>query len=284
MGLFRFGPLGRLMPVELPTDGFDDTLEELAAIHQALSGVRTKDVFGHKRSFSIPLEGLSARAASWFEMAARGALGQPLYLRDEYRENLLGAAVSSTLSAWSPYVVFAPTNGTAVPVAAPLGVLPVASPDQPSQAPAKALTWTSTAAGVLVCQPTTYTPVVPGETVCLSAYVPSGAPTLELVPFAKDTLAAGAPIVGTVTIAGAPPRRYVTYAVPADGSVVAVRPQVRVAGAGAVTLLALQLDRRATPGPWVLGSGVPKVIVSAMPTHRRRVGGYSDGSISLLEA
>ena len=284
MGVFRFGPLGRMLAVDLPTDGFDDTLDELAAVHQALSGVRTKDVFGHKRSFSVPLEGLSARAASWFEMAARGALGQPLYFLDEYRVNRLGAAVSSTLSAWSPYVVFSPTNGAAVAVTAATEALPVAAPDQPSQAPAKAVTWTTTAAGVLVAQPTSYTPVIPGETVCFSAYVPAGAPTLELVPFAKGTLAAGAPIVGTVTVAGAPARKYVTYAVPADGSVVAVRPQVRVAGAGAVTLLALQLERGATPSAWVLGSGVPKVLVTANPSHRRRVGGYSDGSITLQEA
>lgn len=284
MGLFRFGPLGRMLAVDLPTDGFDDPLDELAAVHQSLSGVRTKDVFGYKRSFTVPLEGLSARAASWFEMAARGALGQPLYFLDEFRVNRLGAAVSSTLSAWSPYVTLAPGNGTVVAVAAPVEMLAVPAPDLLSLAPAKAASWTTTAAGVLVCQPTTYTPVLPGEDVCLSAYVPSGAPTLELVPFAKGTLLPGAPIVGTVEIAGAPPRRYVTYSVPADGSVVAVRPQLRVAGAGTVVVLGMQLERGSTPSAWVLGSGVPKVLVTAMPTHRRRVGGYSDGSITLQEA
>lgn len=282
MGIYRFGPLGRLLAVDLPTDGFDDTQDELGVIHQALSGVRTKDVFGYKRSFTIPLEGLSARALSWFEMAFRGSLGAPLYLLDEYRVNRLGAACSTTGSAWSPYVTFSPGNGAYALAAATVETLPAT--EGASLAPAKALAWTATAAGVLVCQPTTYTPVVPGETICLSAYVPAGTPTLELVPFAKGTLAAGAPIAGTVVVAGAPPRRYVTYAVPADGSVVAVRPQVRVAAAGVATLLGLQLERGAVPSAWVQGSGVPKVIVAAMPTHRRRVGGYSDGSIQLQEA
>lgn len=284
MGVYRFGPLGRLLSVDLPTDGFDDTLDELGAVHTSLSGVRTKDVFGHKRSFAIALEGLTARALSWFEMAFRGALGAPLYLLDEARVNRLGAACSSTLSAWSPYVMFTPANGAVVAVASTVELLPVPAPNAPSLAPAKALQWMATAAGALVCQPGTYTPVVPGESVTFSAYVPSGAVTLELVPFAKTTLAAGAPIVGTVTVAGAPARKYVTYAVPGDGSIVAVRPQIRVAGAGVVTVLGLQLERGATPSAWVQGSGVPKVIVLTLPSHRRRVGGYTDGSITLQEA
>jgi hypothetical protein len=283
VGVYYFGPLGRLLPMDLPLDGFDDTLEEVSAVHQSLSGVGTKDVFGHKRKFTIPLEGLAPRALSWFEMAYRGALGQPLYLMDEARVNRLGAAVSSTLSAWSPYVVLAPSTGAAVASAATVEKLPAVSPDLLSLAPAMAVTWTTTAGGVLVCQPKTYTPVLPGETVCFSSFVTSGTPTLELVPFAKGTLAAGAAITGTVTVAGAPPRRYVSYTVPVDGSVVAVRPQVRVAAAGTAVLLGMQLERRATPSPWVIGSGVPKVMVTAMPTHRRRVGGYQDGSITLQE-
>jgi hypothetical protein len=281
MGVYRFGPLGRMLSIELPSDGFDDTLDELGAVHQALSGLRTKDVFGHKRTFVIPLEGLAPSVVSWFEMAFRGSLGAPLYLLDEYRVNRLSGACSSTLSAWSPYTAFTASVGTFTATTTAVEFLP--APGGPSLAPAKALTWVATAAGLLTCQPTTYTPVKAGEVVTFSAYVPSGTVTLELVPFAKTTLTAGAPVTGTVSVAGTPLRRYVTYIVPSDGSVVAVRPQVRIAAAGTAVLLALQLEQGAVPSQWVQGSGVPKVLVGALSSHRRRVGGYLDGSAQLME-
>src|ERR1044072_6592799 len=112
MARFRFGPLGRLMVVDVPRGGYDVPVEEIGAMHESLTGSHTKDVFGYKMSVKIDLEGLDARALSWFEMAYRGGLGPTLYFVDEERTNRLGAAVASALSAWSDTDPFSNLNGT----------------------------------------------------------------------------------------------------------------------------------------------------------------------------
>jgi hypothetical protein len=284
MGRFRFGPLGRLMVIDTPRDGFDVPVEEIGSTHESLNGTRTKDVFGHKMSAKIKLEGLTPRALSWFELAYRGALGQPLYFVDEQRTNRLGAAVGSALSAWAETDPFSNVNGTRTTIANPNWLLPGTDPDSgavQTPAPISAQQWVSTATGLVRCGP--MIPVQPGEHLVFSLYVLSGTPTLEFTPYDAAGVALAQAGGGATVVAGAVERRYVTYVVPSSG-VAAIQPEVRHLAAQTSAWTALQLEAGDTPTPWVMGMGCPQVLVDEFPTERRYVGNHMNGAISLVEA
>lgn len=279
-GVFYVGPLGRLLSLQVPIGGYDNPVTEFGALHEALSGAHTKDVFGYKRSFTIPLDALEPRAWSWFEMMYRQALTPPYYLLDPRRRNRLGAAVSTTLSAWTNKTgIFTPSSGTAVAGAATATLLP--SPGYSTPAPSSALVWTPTAAGTLLGE-NAPVPCLPGEMLCFSAYTQAGAPTLEIVPY-NAALAPQTPATGTTVVSGTPNRSYVTYAVPSNGSIVAVRPQLRAAAAGTFTTLSWQLSDSSVPEPWVMGDGVIKFLVDQMPSHAEYLNRYTSGSLVLQE-
>jgi hypothetical protein len=121
-------------------------------------------------------------------------------------------------------------------------------------------------------------PVIPGEQLCFSAYVTAGAPTLEIVPY-NTSLVAQPVQAGTSDVAGTVDRKYVVYDVPANGSIVAVRPQLRASAAGTYITLAWQLSDTALPEPWVMGDGVPRFLVDQMPSHAEYLNRYTSGSI-----
>jgi hypothetical protein len=272
------GPMGRLVSLQVPLGGFDSPVNELGALHVPLSGLVTKDVFGYKRTYTIPLDLLEPRAWSWFEMMFRQAVPPPYYLLDPRRRNRLGAAVSTTLSSYTTKTVFTPSSGTAVALAATATLLPAGTLN--TQAPGFSVLWSPTAAGTLVGEVNPI-PVVPGEQVCFSAYVVAGAPTLEIVPY-NAALAPQTPITGTVDVPGSPDRKYVLYTVPSSG-VVAVKPQLRASAAGTYTTLAWQLSDASAPEPWVMGDGVPRVLVDQMPSHAEYLNRYTSGSLVLQE-
>jgi hypothetical protein len=286
MGRFRFGPLGRLMVVDTPQDGFDDPTEEIGAISQSLNGTRTKDVFGYRAAYKIKLDGLTPRALSWFAMAYRGALGSPLYFLDEQRINRMTAAASSTLSAKGESDPFTHTNGTHTTVANTSLLLPgtedgaaVSTPG-----PALALQWASTGTQrILRCGPAI--PVQLGEHVVFSFYrltssLDSQTPQGEFTPY--DTAGVALPQSGVQgSIAGAPNRHYVRYTVPAG--VASVQPCIRHGLAHTSSFVGLQFEEGDDPTPWVIGGGGLQVLVDDMPTTRRWLGNHKDLSISLLE-
>jgi hypothetical protein len=285
MGRYRFGPLGRLMVVDVPEGGFSDPVEEIGAVHESLNGTRTKDVLGRKATYKIDLEGLEPRALSWFEMAYHGALGAPLYFVDEQRINRLDAHISSAGSVWAEHdpiieVAGTPDRSTVDNTALLLpGVQDGVAVSTPGPISAQEYE-TTTGTGLLRFGPPI--PVQPGERMVFSMYVLAGTPTVEYTPYDAD-LVPLAQSGGTVTIAGPPERRYVVYTVPASG-VAAIQPCLRHAGIQSSTWTALQLE--ATPGaptPWVLGTGVARVLVESLPGTRRRIGNHVDREITLLE-
>lgn len=281
---YYFGPLGRLMRMDV-REQFENTIEELGAVHTALSGRRTKDVFGHKRSMSIPLSGLTADALSWFEACFLGVVEGPHYLFDPRHRNRLTAAASGMALPQSG--VWTPSSGTVTRVAAAATLLTCVTPDGTVNAPAPsyAASWNPSVAATLLGDAVPLIPVLPGEPLVFSVYVVSGNPTLELVPY-NATLVAQPAITGTVTLATSPQRRYVPYTVPSSG-VVAVRARLRVAGAGTVVTEAWQVSTPqldGTPDPWVLGTGVPRVIQAELPERSDFPGALVSSTLSLLEA
>ena len=283
------GPIGRLMTIDVPSSGYTHDFVEYGSEHIPLSGLRTKDVFSRRHEFGIDTDGLTPRALSWFRMLYTEAIPGPLYLRESTEKNLLRARTSSTTSTifmlpgstdWS-----APGAGdTVTSVAATNLLLPAqVAGEELSPAPAKAVSWFANNANRLMTD-TAVIPVLPGEKLCFSAYVQSGTPTLEIVPY-NASLVAQAPITGTTTIAGTPPRRYVSYTVPTNGTIVAVQVQVRQATSGTAVTQAWQLESGTlTPTAWVLGLGVPKVLMLESAAGKRHaVGPYTDGSYTFKE-
>jgi hypothetical protein len=277
------GPLGRLMQIQMPSGGFSSHLMENGSNHTPLSGRRTKDIFSRRFEYDISLDGLSPGVLSWLELLYTDAITGPFYLLDSSRVNRLRARISSTGTAPISHNVnsldWTISSGVVTFPAATVVLLPAAT-GHLSPGPSKAAQWVPTAAGTLL--DTAQIPVIPGETITFSCYAQAGAPTLEIVPLSAS-LVAGAPITGTVVVGGTPPRRYVTYTVPTNGSVVAVQVQLRASAAGTYTTTAWQLEANATPGDWALGTGVPKVLFDDMTGDRQSVGTYTASELSLLE-
>lgn len=281
MGRFRFGPLGRMMMVDSPERGFSVDPGEVGVERQTIDGTRTKDVFGYKQEFKVDVDGLDARALSWFEMAYRGALGPTLYMLDEQRINRMSAAASSARSAWSYDDPFASTSGVETVVANTELLLPgvLDGTNVETPGPNSAWQWVTTIGAT--CQIGDIIPTQEGEHLVFSAYVlDAGTPELEFTPFAADLTQL--PQVGATTVvASSPPRRYATYVVPAG--VAAVRPLLRHPGAQTSTVTALQLEEGDTPTPWVMGVGTPRVMIRSAPMDRRRLGNYMDSKFTIVE-
>lgn len=277
------GPLGRLVKMDVPSGGFQASIVEYGAEHVPLSGRRTKDIFSRRREYQIKTDGLAPRALSWLEMIYTGAIAGPHYLLESTRKNRLRTRISTTASV--PLALNAVGGldwigpGTVAITPATALMLPNAGVSTP--APSKALAWTSTGASQTLAD-SALTPVLPGETVCFSAYVQAGSPGLEIVPY-NAALAAQAPVTGTVIVAGSPPRRYVTYTAPSDGSIVAVAPQLRAPAIGTFTTLAWQLEPASEPTDWELGAGSPQVMLSSATGQRHAVGPYTDVTYDLKE-
>jgi hypothetical protein len=283
------GPVGRLMAIDVPSAGYTHDFVEYGSEHIPLSGQRTKDVFSRRHEFAIDTDGLTPRALSWFRMLYTEAITGPLYLRESSEKNLLRGRISSTTSTifmlpgstdWS-----APGAGdTVTSVAATNLLLPSATPgEELSPGPSKAVSWFANNANRLMTD-TAVIPVLPGEKLCFSAYAQSGTPTLEIVPY-NAALVAQAPVTGTVVVAGTPPRRYVPYTVPTNGTIVAVQVQLRQATSGTAVTHGWQLESGVlVPTSWVLGLGVPKVMmVESAAGSRQAVGPYTNGTFSFKE-
>jgi hypothetical protein len=274
-----------MITIDTPPGGFNEEPIEVGATHMSLNGTSTKDVFGYKRRWSIPLAGLAPTALSWFELCYRNSTG-PAYFLDEQRINRLSVAASSTLSAWAQTDAFSASQGPGVVSTTTAGVparLSCTTGTEVLQtlAPLSALHWTPTVAGTIRAGDA-LVPVGLGEKVCFSIYLLSGACTIELVPFGP-TLVAGAPLIGGVTLAENKPRRYLTVTIPSDGSVVAVKPQLRVLAAGAVDTIGWQVEAAELPSPWVLGSPAAHVLVALGTLGRRHYGNNIDSALSLSE-
>lgn len=292
MDRIYLGPIGQMVAIEVPSGGYKHDFVEYGSEHVPLSGLRTKDVLTIRHEFQIDTDGLTPRALAWLRMLYAEAVPGPLYLRESSEKNLLRIRISTTTGA--PVVLpfsldwTAPGAGDVLTsVVATAKLLPSSIPGQElTPAPARAVSWVA-AGSNRVQTDTAITPVQPGEQLCFSVYVQSGSsPTLELVPY-NAALVAQPPVTGggTTTVAGAPPRRYMTYTVPSDGSVVAVAAQLRLAAAGTTVTHAWQLESgRATPSAWELGIGVPKVMFTGnMEGSRHGVGSYTSGSYAFKE-
>jgi hypothetical protein len=276
------GPLGRMMAIQIPSGGFSAYLVENGVSHSPLSGRVTKDIFSRRRTFDIALDGLTPRALSWFEMLYTDAISGPFYLIDSSRINRLRARIASSGTAPISHNAldtdWTASSGALTYPAAAVVLLPCGAHFSPG--PSTAVQWVPTAAGTLI--DTGIVPVLPGEQVTFSVYAQAGTPSLEIVPL-NAALVAGAPITGTSVVAGTPPRRYVTYTVPTNGSVVAVQVQLRATAAGTYTTLAWQLEVGSSPGDWVLGTGVPRVLFDDETADRQAVGTYTGSEIILKE-
>jgi hypothetical protein len=284
MEVIYLGPMGRLMKIDMPSGGYEANLVEYGGEHVPLSGRRTKDVFSRRMEFKVATDGLTPMVLSWFEMLYTGAVTGPLYLLESSRVNKLRARISSTgsaplaLNALSTDWTFAGTSLTQV--AATTLLLPAGS--QLTPGPSKALQWVSSATNQVVAD-TALIPVTPGQVLVFSAFVQAGTPSLEIVPY-NAALAPQAPVAGATVIAGTPPRRYVTYTVPTNGTIVAVSVQLRSAAASTYTTVGWQIEEGALPGPWVLGAGSPQVLFLENATgDRQPVGRYTGGTYTLKE-
>jgi hypothetical protein len=283
------GPMGRLVSIDIPTGGYKHDFVEYGSEHVPLSGLRTKDILAIRHEFEIDTDGLTPRALSWFRALYTEAIPGPLYLRESTETNLLRLRVANTSStpASLPNSTDWTIPGGGDVVASVVATNAILSSPIPGEettfAPARALSWVSAGANRTISD-AILTPVLPGEKLCFSTYVQSGTPTLEIVPY-NAALAPQTAITGTTIVAGTPPRRYVGYTVPTNGTIVAVAVQLRQATAGTTITHAWQLEPgRLDPSAWRQGLGVPKVMFTGnMGGDRHAIGPYTSGTYTFKE-
>lgn len=162
------GPLGALRALPSPDTEWESTQEVVGSDHESLIGRRTRFIQAYKRTWKIDFPNLRPKELAVIEALYMNLDNEPLYLVDPLRVNRLdrwlstGGSERASQSTIEGSGVVVET-GTDTPSELPLGrSVRLHSPDSGS--------------GFKTSDPI---PVVPGETLTLSAYVKGGSCALS---------------------------------------------------------------------------------------------------------
>lgn len=108
--LFYVGPLGGLRELPDATPTVDVPLTVIGGTHLSLSGAYTRDIFGHKRSWTWAYAGLTTAQLTWVEALQYGLVPGPLYLIDPRRPNRLPVQVATGGSLYRTVDHVIPSN------------------------------------------------------------------------------------------------------------------------------------------------------------------------------
>lgn len=276
MDAFHLGPVGALRALPSPSlgTGPDATAARLGRVHRSLAGRVTIDRLAVKRTWMLTWPYLDPATHAFLDAAHTGVVAGPLWLIDPQRPNRLPPQIAATGSTDRTTTGFTPSAGTLTwTTAVPASTLPIAG----------GLSWTVPAAGGQVIPDPI--PVLPGETITVTAWAASAAVPLRLVVALYDradaylTFTESAPVTP-----GAGGARLAVTLTP-TGTAALARIALTASptgGGGTVTSSAWQLEAATTPSPWSPGGGAAVVAVDALSTAYP-VPGSRASALTLLE-
>lgn len=268
---FRFymGPLGNVQALPpLPKGSNPEASGPLiGAVHQALSGRTTYDLFAVRRNWTFGWKFLKESdlvmlVASYRRMNL--PLGGSLRLMDMRKKNLLSPQISSGGSEHQSALGFTASNGTTV--------WAQASGLPPNLAPylLGGQSWSGMSTGGTLTTSTTEMPAIPGSTYLFSAYGGGSGSYQPVVTPYDVTGTAGTPVTGTTVAMSAgwstAPNGVLQYLVPSSGvASLSVGWKCTATGTLNTTGWQAEIDSGSgMPAVWGVGAGCPRVYVSAM--------------------
>lgn len=275
-----FGWLGEMRPLLTPEVGLTNTDERYGGVHQALSGARTVDVTGLRRTYELDWNYLTDDEVAWLYAFYRKMIVQPAYIIDPMKKNLLSEQASlckvhrnndlgiqmGTLLVQeyrNDFPTGLPITGDRVPI----------------------IVSTNQGGFFRIDGSDTYVPVFTGEPITFSIYmrVDSGTVNLSMILDVVDKYGAALPSFSqTKTVTTAWQRFSITLT--PSGSQAGIRPAfVMNAGTINLRLAAPQVEYANAPTTWEMGGGKSKVMIEQITSESPRFP-LNNISVTLLEA
>lgn len=284
--VFYLGPLGRLVPLVSPDEGVSRTDELSGHVHQSINAAKTLDVRGYRRIWEFDQAWLEPDALSYLQTCFIGVIQSPLRFVDPINKNRLSKSTSAASRdiGWSGgYENWDPAVGTARSM---YGPTPTASlinerGGVSTYMPETFIRWETATSGDLFAERDRHdqnqlskaTPVFPGETLTLSAYVRRISGVGEISMTLKVWDSDATPMPGAVTTDPTDSPDWVRLTatineVPAAG--VATMPVFTTDGFGVFDIAQVQLEEGPEATNWHLGNGCPEVLFTELQEQSPR--------------
>jgi len=275
-----FGWLGEMRTLLTPEVGLTNTDERYGGVHQALSGARTVDVTGLRRTYEMDWSYLTDAEVAWLYAFYRRLITQPAYLIDPMKKNLLseqastcqlhrnndlGVQLSSLLVTEfrNDYPTGLPIVGNRVPIIV-----------------------SSNSGGFFRFDGTdTFIPAFTGEPVTFSVYMrcDSGTVNVSMILDWVDKYGADLTPTNIAKVVTTTWQRFSITVTP-TGSQAGVRPAfVLPSGTLNLRFAAPQVEYASAPTDWEMGGGRSKVLVEQITSQSPRFP-LNNISVTLLEA
>lgn len=277
MHQFHLGPVGGLRVLPSPSlgGGPDATAARIGGVHRSLAGRVTVDRLAVKRAWTLTWPYLDPDTHAWLDALHLGAVAGPVWLLDPQRRNRLPARVATGGSVERTTAGFAPTAGTvAWSTAAPTSGTGIAG----------GVVWTVPATSAqLLADPV---PVLPGEALCVSAWVASTVVQVGLIAafYTPAGAFAGLDSSTSTTVTPAAGQRLALTVTPPSGAGTArvgVITDASPAG-GPVATTGWQLESGTAASGWAPGGAAAQVAVDALTAGYPLPGAWAT-TLTLLE-
>lgn len=276
-----FGWLGEMRPLLTPEVGLTNTDERLGGVHQALSGARTVDVTGLRRTYELDWNYLTDNEVAWLYAFYRKMITQPAYLIDPMKKNLLSEQ-ASTLRVHR-------NNDLGVQMSTLLvreyrNDFPPGVPIVGDRVP---IIVSSNSGGYFRLDGTdTFIPAFTGEPITFSIYmrVDSGSINVSMILDWVDKYGADVMPPTNITKNITTSWQRFSITVTPTGAQAGVRPAF-VLGSGTLNLriAAPQVEYASAPTDWEMGGGKSKVMIEQITSESPRFP-LNNISVTFLEA
>lgn len=275
-----FGWLGEMRPLLTPEVNLTNSDERIGGVHQAISGARTVDVTGMRRTYEMDWNYMTDAELAWLYAFYRRFITQPAYLIDPMKKNLLSQQASimrmhrnNDLGIHqSSLMVSEYRNDFPSGLAITGDRVPIFVSSNPG-------------AYIRFDGNDTYVPVFTGEPVTFSVYmrVDSGSINVSMIFDWVDKYGASLPTTNIVKNITTSWQRFSITVTP-SGAQAGLRPAFVVDG-GTMNLrmAAPQVEYASAPTAWEMGGGRAKVLIEDIQSQSPRYP-LNNISVTLLEA
>lgn len=291
------GPVGALQQVRAPGRGFSPKIDDIGSLTRTLAGNLVQQVTSRKRTVTLTWQHLTTDEFGVLAGLRHGAFGPgPFVLSEPSQRNLLTANQSSGTDALRTTDGFA-AQGAAASIASSVGLPPqgvrwLALTTATTGSAGTSIVKTGDGTDFNLAVPALDVPVVPGQSYTLSwsdQRSGTGDAAAQFAARIRWYSPDGLTTVGTTngtayTPATSTTARSLTGVAPA-GAGLARLYWTNVTAVSSSTVLyldAIQLEQATSARPWVVGTGVPRYVITDL-TPTVDLVGFVNASMTLVE-